>query len=106
MTLGIGPYSVTIPPGSFKRQGQGYEFRGTIGGVRLEVSIRHSCGDDGRDFDQSEDPNRRGCEGNDAYYSLRAEGRGANLKGIANPVAVSVSIGDNSGTADVTADFD
>jgi hypothetical protein len=106
VTLGIGPYSVTIPAGSFKRHGEVYEFEGVIRRVRLEVSIRQRCREDGRDFDDSEGPNRRGCEGNDAYYNLSAEGRGANLKGIANPVAVTVSIGDNSGTTDVPVDLD
>jgi hypothetical protein len=106
VTLGIGPYSVTIPPGSFKRHGEGYEFRGVIGGVRLKVSIRHDCRGNDRDFDWSEDSNMRGCKGNEAHYSLSAEGRGANLKGIANPVPVTVSIGNNNGNADVIADFD
>ena len=106
VTLGIGPYSVTIPAGSFKRHGEGYEFKGVIGRVRLEVSIRHGCREDSRDFDESEDPNGRGCEGNQAHYTLRAEGRRANLKGIANPVPVTVSIGNNNGNTDVTADFD
>ncbi len=84
VTLGIGPYSVTIPVDSFKRHGDGYRFEGVIAGVRLEVSI----------------------DRNEGRYSLRAEGRGANLSGIANPVAVSVTIGNNTGSTKVTADFD
>jgi probable HAF family extracellular repeat protein len=108
VTLEIGPYSVTIPAGSFKRHGDGYRFEGVIARVRLEISIHLRChGDeDDRDFDQPEDPNWHSCEGNEARYNLRAEGRGANLSGIANQVAVNVSIGKNTGNVKVTADFE
>ena len=106
VTLGIGPYSVTIPAGSFKRQGEHYRFEGVIAGVHLEVSIVHLCRQRGdRDSDQPEDPNCHPCEANEAPYELTAEGNGANLSGITNPVAVTLSIGNNTGSAEVMAEF-
>jgi hypothetical protein len=35
-----------------------------------------------------------------------AKGRGAILKGTTNPVTVTISIGDNTGTTKVHADFE
>jgi hypothetical protein len=39
-------------------------------------------------------------------YTLRAEARQANLTGSSNPVTVTVSIGDTTGTTGVIANFD
>jgi len=96
VALRVGPYSVTIPAGSFKlsgdRDGDGdidhhgchvarrYRFKGTINGVVLDVRIRH--------FGNNE-------------YDLRVHGRKADLTGIVKgqPVTVDFAIGDDNGQA-------
>ena len=81
VTLQIGPYSVTIPAGSFTRNKQGaYVFEGVIMGVSLQLKI---------------DP--AGANS----YTLQAEGSGANLSGISNPVTVTLTIGDNTGSTQI-----
>jgi hypothetical protein len=108
VALIIGPYSVTIPAGSFKRRGESYFFKGVIDGVHLRVYIHHNYDEhyDDNDLDQLQDHDSHGREGKKARYSLRAEGRGANLSGIANPVAVTITIGSNGDSTKVIADFD
>ena len=39
-------------------------------------------------------------------YQVLAEGKGANLKGITNPVTVMLSIGNDMGTAKIHAEFE
>jgi hypothetical protein len=102
VSLTVGPYSVTIPAGSFKKRHEGYAFDGKIGGVRLAVAIvdRHEhAGDD----DDDKKPTT-GCT--TPRYALRAIARGAMLTGVANPVATSLTIGDSMGTDSVTAFFE
>ena len=83
VTLAIGPYSVTLPPGSFNQNSkQAYVFQGTINGVPLQVRI-----------------NPTGPKS----YTFQAEGSGANFSGIANPVNITLTIGDDSGTTRVNA---
>ena len=41
-----------------------------------------------------------------AMYTILAKARGDILKGTANPVAVTISIGDNTGTTKVHAHFE
>jgi len=84
VTLVIGTDSITIPAGSFVRLGAGYFFRGRIDGAYLEVVIRSD--------------ERQKC------YFLQATGRHVNLTGITNPVAVTLSIGDNTGTLQTNAE--
>ncbi|MGB6177615.1 MAG: hypothetical protein WBF43_15075 [Methylocella sp.] len=85
VTLQIGTFSITIPPGSFKKhEGGFFTFHGVIGGVRLEAQIK-----------------RTGT----LRYALDAEAKGANLAGTTNPVQVSLTIGGGSGTTSVTADI-
>ena len=80
---GTGAYSVTIPAGSFKKDGSGrFTFEGAINRVKLEASIQ---------------PFRSGA------FEFAAETEGANLKGFANPVTVSLTIGDDSGRRVVRA---
>jgi hypothetical protein len=108
VTLTIGSYSVTIPAGSFVKRHEGFEFAGVINGVRLAVLIRHKHseegdrGDDGDNDNDDKDNNR--CT--TASYTVFAKGRGPILKGTTNPVTVTISIGDNTGTTKVHAEFE
>ncbi|MGH7769697.1 MAG: hypothetical protein ACREQP_19795 [Candidatus Binatia bacterium] len=80
---GKSAYSVAIPAGSFKKDsGGGFNFQGTITRVKLTASVR---------------PSRGGS------FDFEVETEGANLKGFANPVTVSLAIGDNHGSRTVTA---
>jgi len=83
VTGGAAAFSVTIPPGSFKKDGSGRSaFQGTINRVRMLASIRQL----------SEDT-----------FEFETEGDGVNLKGVANPVTVSLTIGDDDGSTTVRA---
>ena len=89
VTLQVGTFSVTIPPGSFRKHEHDdedehgfFSFEGVINGVRLEVLIK-----------------RTGT----LRYAFDAKARHANLTGITNPVPVTLTIGDDCGTASVTA---
>ncbi|HEY3303885.1 MAG TPA: hypothetical protein VGL70_10180 [Candidatus Binatia bacterium] len=81
---GAGAYSVAIPAGSFKKDGSGgFKFQGTINRVKLlEAAIR---------------PARAGG------FEFEIQTEGANLKGIANPITVSLTIGDHGGSKTVRA---
>jgi hypothetical protein len=79
---GSGAYSVTLPAGSFKKEGNGFTFRGTIERVILRASIR---------------PLRDGA------FEFELENERANLKGFANPVTVSLAIGNDGGSRVVRA---
>jgi hypothetical protein len=85
VNLTIGTYSVTIPPGSFAAQKQGYAFQGVVNGVSMQVLIKSG-----------------GASGS---YTFLAEGKGANLIGTTNPVTVTLSIGNNTGTTQINAEF-
>jgi hypothetical protein len=61
----------------------GYAFEGVIDGVPLDVLIKFGS--------------------TAGSYTLLAEGRGANLKGTTNPVTVTLSIGNNTGTTKIHA---
>jgi hypothetical protein len=82
VTLQIGPYSVTIPAGSFKKNKGAYVFSGVINGASLDLRINPTGG---------------------SSFTLQAEGSGANLTGISNPVTVTLTIGDDSGSTQITA---
>jgi 6-phosphogluconolactonase (cycloisomerase 2 family) len=85
VTLQIGTFSVTIPPGSFKQIPYGrFAFEGVINGVRLEVQILPL--------------------GNN-IFTFKAEGKGVNLTGLTNPVTVVLTIGDDTGSTAVAAQF-
>ncbi len=85
VTLQIGPYSVTIPAGSFNQQEQGaYVFEGVINNVSLQLRIDSVGG---------------------GSYTLQAEGHGATLTGISNPVTVTLTIGNNTGSAQINAEI-
>ncbi len=83
VTLMLGPGEWTIPAGSFRRQRGGwFSFRGFVGTTGLGVAITPLGG--GR-------------------FGFAALGAGAELSGVANPVAVGLTIGDDAGETDVLA---
>jgi hypothetical protein len=84
VTLQIGAFSVTIPPGSFVLSGPGsYTFVGVINGVNLTLLIKNSSGEN---------------------YIFGAIGKNVDLTSInpAGPVGLTLTIGSDSGTATVT----
>ena len=83
MIVQVGTFSATIPAGSFKHYNGRFVFEGAINGVHLEAVLRSLI------------------FGND--YELKVEGHGADLAGTANPVTVSLTIGDDSGSKAITA---
>lgn len=84
VTLGVGTFATTIPPGSFQRSRFGsLTFEGTINGVALQVRITPT-----------------GIN----QYSFKAEARNASLTGTVNPVTVTLATGDDRGTTSVNAD--
>lgn len=86
VTGGTGAYSVTIPAGSFKAErGGAFKFQGTINRVKLDASIR---------------PARNGA------FEIELETEGANLKGFANPVTLTLIIGDDGGSRAVRAEIE
>ncbi|MGH6847501.1 MAG: beta-propeller fold lactonase family protein [Methylocella sp.] len=87
VTFQIGTFAVTIPPGSFTGTTTGsafgpFFFAGTINGVSLHAAIAPTGA------------NR---------FSFQAGSQDASLTGTANPVPVTLTIGNNSATASVTA---
>ncbi len=80
---GIAVYSLTMPAGSFKMNKNGeFNFLGTINGVKIVASIRQA---------------RAGA------FDFEIVTERANVKGIANPVTVSLTIGDDGGSRTVRA---
>jgi hypothetical protein len=85
VTLQIGTFSVTIPAGSFKlNPNRRFAFQGLINGVSMQVQIIPL--------------------GNNIFTFL-AEGTGVNLTGLTNPVTVVLTIGDDTGSTAVSAQF-
>ena len=83
VTLVLAQGSWTVAPGAFRRTHfGGFVFDGVVGTTRLTVVIQPLHG--GR-------------------LALVAAGNGAELTGVANPVAVGLGIGDDNGTTAVTA---
>jgi 6-phosphogluconolactonase len=78
VTLQIGTFSVTIPPGSFKQIALRISgFQGVIKNVNLNVQIV--------------------ALGNN-IFALAAESKGVNLTGLTNPVTVVLTIGNETGS--------
>ena len=80
---GTAVFSVNIPAGSFKKdRSDHFTFQGTVDKVRVVASIR---------------PLR-----NDAF-EFEMEGERVNLRGVANPVTVNLTIGDDGGSRSISA---
>jgi hypothetical protein len=85
VTIGVGTGHWSIPAGSFKPNGSGgFVFRGFIGTTGLGVLIQ---------------PRQ------DGSFGFGAAGAHANLTGTANPVPVTLTIGDDGGSTGVVATF-
>ena len=91
VTLQVGTFTTTIPPGSFKKQKDGsFTFEGVIQGVGLRALIKPT---------------------GTLRYTFEAQARGANLTGTVNTVYATLAIGggsfsnSNSGATSVTADI-
>ncbi|MCI0597966.1 MAG: hypothetical protein L0Y60_00320 [Beijerinckiaceae bacterium] len=85
VTLKAGTFNATIPPGCFKGKGFGpFIFAGVVDGVRMAARIILT-----------------GAK----RYAFHAVAHNASLKGTANPVPVTLGIGNDGGTAMVNAKF-
>ena len=81
VSLQVGPFTVTIPAGSFTQQPDGvFTFEGVIGTVRFVAKITPTGSDS---------------------FELEARGAGAATLPETNPVTVSLAIGTNGGTTTV-----
>jgi hypothetical protein len=83
VALRVGTYSTMIPAGSFKQKSNGsFMFVGTINGVPMSAKITPQAGNS---------------------YTFQFTCTGANLTGTVNPVTVTFTIGDDTGTTSVIA---
>ncbi|MFQ5986937.1 MAG: hypothetical protein ACE5KQ_06225 [Thermoplasmata archaeon] len=82
----IGAYSLTIPKGSFTLDDdEEWEFEGVIDGVEVKMEIE--------------------LDGDNTFeFEFKVEG--ATLDGLENPVEISLTIGDDSGTTTAAAEWD
>lgn len=85
VTLKIGTVTTSIPVGAFQPKNNGFAFKGKIGNVNIGADI------------QPQGANQ---------YLVGIAGKGASLTGVTNPVSVTLTIGNNTGTklVDVKAD--
>jgi hypothetical protein len=83
VTLQIGTFAITIPPGSFTKQPDGsFFFTEVINGVNLTARITPTA---------------------TLQYAFHAKATGASLTRTINPVYVTLIVGGNSGATSVTA---
>jgi hypothetical protein len=83
VTLQVGTFTTTIQPGNFKKHPDGsFIFISGTGGAGLEALIKPT---------------------GKSRYKFEAEGHEVSLTGTKNPVTVMLTIGNNTGTAKVTA---
>ena len=91
VTIQVGSFSATIPAGSFTlkpatpNKPAFFKFQGTINGVALEAKITPLGANS---------------------FEFKAEGNGLNLTGTVNPVTVTLLIGNDQGSATVTAELE
>jgi hypothetical protein len=103
VTIQVGSFSATIPSGSFKlkpakpatprnpAKPEQLTFEGIIDGVALEAKIT---------------PRDALTIAGAKTFEFKAEGNGVNLTGTVNPVTVGLTIGNDQGSATVTAEFE
>jgi len=85
VTMQMGTFCTTIPAGSFTQHKHGQvTFDGTLNAVALQVRLSPSGG---------------------KSFTVQAEGNGADLTGIVNPVSMGLIIGNDTGSTIVTAEF-
>jgi uncharacterized repeat protein (TIGR03803 family) len=85
LTLQVGTYQVTLPAGSFRAGPHGtFVFEGTVTGVTLQIRISPAFA---------------------GSYQIQVEASGVDLTGLTNPVTVTLAIGNNNGTTQVTSGF-
>ncbi len=82
VTLNIGTFAITIPPGSYKKNHLGYIFTGVINGVTLQSLIKPT---------------------GTLRYEFQAKAQGASFTGTTNPAYVTLTVGGGSGATSVTA---
>jgi uncharacterized repeat protein (TIGR03803 family) len=83
LSLTIGTYQVPVPAGSFHQTRQGtYVFEGTINGVALQFRL---------------------VQTGQQTWTIQAEGSGVDLSALQNPVTVTLTIGNSTGTTQVNA---
>ena len=87
--LQVGTYSVAVPAGSFHQLRRGakkgsYVFSGTIGGASLAIQIVPLGG---------------------SSYQFKATASPVDLTALTNPVTITLTIGNHTGTTSVYADF-
>jgi YVTN family beta-propeller protein len=83
VTLQVGTFTTTIPPGSFKTNRNGsFTFVGVVGGVTLQAVIAPT---------------------GTLRYAFLAAAQRASLTGTTNPVTVMLTIGADTGTTSVRA---
>jgi hypothetical protein len=86
VTLRAGTFGATIPAASFKQHDRGqFVFDGEVDGAALHVRIRPT---------------------GTVRYAFEAAVHHADLAGTENPVMVTLTTGDDSGTTSVKADID
>jgi hypothetical protein len=82
VTLQVGTFAVTIPPGSFTKNHAGdFIFTGVMNGVTMKAVIKPT---------------------GTLRYAFQAEAVGTSLTGTTNPATVLVNIGGDSGATSVT----
>ena len=78
----VGPFSATIPAGSFKQSGPLFTFAGVISGVNVQALIAPT---------------------GTLRYAFAAAAEHPNLTGTKNPVPVTLTIGNDTGMRSVNA---
>ena len=101
LTISVGGVSLAIPAGSLVKDGTGYRFNGVVSGAQVVVVLKEIGSGSGTRPGQPTQP--AGCA--TPGYTLYAVGQGGLLDTVTNPVRVTVSFGDQTGSAETTAEI-